>query len=268
MSTKYSKFTYDCINTFVNGLSSYDLKARGVSTTDEYLKRYDNLNIPFTIQDTSVVSRAIKIADGWLEEYPILKKIPWCLILTDQSIEEGLPHTHGDTIFLSRSITISNNKPKNIAQTLVHEKVHILQRFKMELFDECYQRVLGFSLVGTTRSYRVHGSYLRRSNPDINEKIYAYKKKVIIQEEYDTDSPTRISGMSSPKFYVYQGDGLAISRKEVEDEYDIGEIGSVYQIEHPNEITASMIATMISNGKKIKPTLIEEHLDKFLRENK
>jgi hypothetical protein len=81
-----------------------------------------------------------------------------------------LPHTRENVILLSKNVL--KNDALNLTNTLLHEKIHIYQRYNPEIFDTIIKEM---GLHELERKHFKQAKYIR-SNPDTNNKIY-YRKK-------------------------------------------------------------------------------------------
>ena len=165
-------------------------------------------------------------------KYKSLYNIPWKLCKITTKLEDGMPHTHTDIIFLSNNFFRKNNDNGKII-TLIHEKLHIYQRLYKDKTSKLYNN-FNFSKVPKKNIN------LRRTNPDLDSFDYNYKD-VLIYSEYQDDAKT-LSDVDT-KFITIETD----KNKEIREIQNLAKEG--YQNEHPNEIFASMISDKIVNNK-------------------
>lgn len=202
---------------YVQQMSTADLYARKCKTVPEYIDKISKCTLVFEPDERKTLVRCAHIADKFLLDYQYniihgkdIAKIPWKFALICNEYEEGLPHTREDIIFLSRSNIIGNDE--NIISTLIHEKVHIYQRYHPHIMKKVMERM------GYTKSKSNLKYVLKRSNPDITDIIYVNphtgREMVFV---YRTATPYGIT-----------------------DVYD----GSVQSIEHPYEQIAYDIANV------------------------
>ena len=124
-------------------------------------------------------------------DYSKFNKIPWKFgIINGKLYENGLPHTRGDVIILSKRIIRGNYKW--LIELLIHEKTHVFQKLYPD-YASNYIKQNNFVKVG-------HNKGIVRANPDTDDYTYAdmsgnelkaiYKenakriKDVIIQDQY------------------------------------------------------------------------------------
>uniref|UniRef100_A0A6C0IZQ5 Uncharacterized protein n=1 Tax=viral metagenome TaxID=1070528 RepID=A0A6C0IZQ5_9ZZZZ len=109
----------------------------------------------------------------------------WNFVKISYNIEKGMPFTLGKYIFLSDRlllkyyIDMAKKNKKNIidnCETLIHEKIHIFQRYNQNVFDKYYRKKFN-SLKINNLSISEYWNNMIISNPDglnINY-IYIYK---------------------------------------------------------------------------------------------
>lgn len=151
---------------YYDTFTKYDLRARGVTSIEEYKKLKCCEKITKTI--TEKIQQYTKKIDEIFSTFSIpwfngkrAAKIPWKIayLPNTYSYEGGLPHTRGKNVIVLTS-------PKNLFSTLVHEKVHLYQK-KYPKDVEKYLSEKGFEkLRKREEKDRI------RANPDIDEWIY------------------------------------------------------------------------------------------------
>jgi hypothetical protein len=175
---------------YFRGFNRFDAAARGcdrargpTSCIDAYLSA---LRRP-TDADQLRMTEAVAVADAaLLRHFPpatgnagnagdagAAARTPWRIALLDDRAESGFPHTHGDVICMP----LSSADPaawddRRLAKTLVHERVHVVQRADPARF---------FDAIAAASSGRVAIASLpsdsdvarrRRSNPDLDAFLY------------------------------------------------------------------------------------------------
>jgi hypothetical protein len=190
---------------YVQNLTPIDLYARKVTNSQEYLEKISKITLSFSSVEKDKLLKCIYDADMFFKNISVkhipyykhikckdIAAIKWTLALTDteqeNKYEEGLPHTREDLIFLSKHVL--NYTEENLTNTLIHEKVHIYQRYNTALFDKVIHdmnyRILDLNTM-PNREYI-------RSNPDINKNIYydmTTKKELVCF--YRSNTPSSIS---------------------------------------------------------------------------
>lgn len=174
---------------YVQHFSIQDLRARKVKTITEYIKKSSEDIIPFTKEQQNVIILCVEHANQYLKQHPLIrfeyfKTTPWQFILTKGFYEQGLPHTRGSYIFLSSSFFSLPTEAQ--INTLIHEKIHLFQRFHKDLVQKDL----------LNHNYTLY--YLRkdypgiRANPDVDEYIYYHPSKYLMVATYKSDYPENI----------------------------------------------------------------------------
>jgi hypothetical protein len=191
---------------YVRNLTELDLHARNVKTHIDYLNNIDDTTVSFTEDEKMLLVKCANNADKYLrnEKFAELKYgkhldgkeiagIKWVFANTFanyskdvlKEYEQGLPHTRENIILLSKNVLKYNEL--DLTSTLIHEKIHIYQRYNPELFDKIIKE-MGLKELDK-KSFR-HAKYIR-SNPDTNNKLYYYPKTATT--DTDTDATTTAS---------------------------------------------------------------------------
>ena len=134
--------------------------------------------------------------------------------------EQGLPHTRENIILLSKNVL--KNDALNLTNTLLHEKIHIYQRYNPEIFDTIIKEM---GLKELERKHFKQAKYIR-SNPDTNNKIYYRKKDV-----------SSISSVSSVLDILSGGSGSSDTGVTGDTDYDLDDVMvCLYRNDKPNSI--------------------------------
>lgn len=190
---------------YIHNLSPLDLQARNVSSSSEYINNISQTAISFTQKEKDMLDICTKKADNFLRNMQLneliytqlinrddIANIKWIFAKTNnidnKEYEEGLPHTRENVIFLSDNVL--KYEEKNLITTLIHEKIHIYQRYNEELFKNII-RMMGLVEVRSIDHYTI--KYMR-SNPDTNRKLYIDNKtNNVMVCLYRTDKPSSIN---------------------------------------------------------------------------
>ena len=197
---------------YVRGLTHLDLYARKAKTSQEYIDNIVKTAISFTEEEKQLISKCAKEADKFFlnmdfrtkPDYKLLNNkdianIPWVFALTYRNdayeYEEGLPHTRENVIFLSKYVMKYNET--DMTNTLIHEKIHIYQRYNAELFAKIITSMKYAILDASKQPYR----RFIRSNPDTDKKVYydiATNKEMVCL--YRTETPSGINDIIMNNF--------------------------------------------------------------------
>lgn len=200
-----SKFLLNDTDDYVKNMTDIDIYARKTNSKDEYKKNISDCCISFTINEKNILIKCCKIADDFLRKYKIeyldgndIANIKWKFSLTRKyenfEYEEGMPHTRKDIIFLPKKIF--NDKHSDIINTLIHEKVHIYQRYNKNKIDILLNK-MNYKKVDKTNLDLT----LKRSNPDLDDDIYqepVYNKIMICQ--YSNNKPYGLNDVQISHF--------------------------------------------------------------------
>lgn len=199
LDTKYiiDFFNKDYDN-YVKNLSRYDLIARNVDSNKEYIQKIVYCAKNFTENQKDIINICCEKADDFLRKYNELldgkqiAKIKWKFALTDKydnyEYENGLPHTRKDIIFLSDKMIPESETPDFI-NTLIHEKIHVYQRYNELIIDKMLSDKLKINKI-------VYTNPRKRANPDLNNNIYKNDKNEIMQCYYNSNTPNSIQDVT------------------------------------------------------------------------
>lgn len=170
---------------YINNLSIYDLRARKVKTCIEYLFKAGNSTLDFTKEQKEKLINCANEARLYFNN-----NMDWIFALINNNYEEGFPHTRGNIIFLSE--TIINYSNIELIKTLIHESIHIYQRYNKEEIKK-YLNENKFTI-----SRLRDNVSLIRANPDLDEYIYKDKNGIEMIANYKSEFPTGISDITLP----------------------------------------------------------------------
>lgn len=150
------------------------------------------------IEMTSLLREALIEAHEYVKPYARLSALPWRLMsFKGGSAELPYPHTHGDTIIFEENgpHTYNSDNMKDMArikhkviETLIHEKIHIYQRFYPQLTHKLLLDVWNMQIVKPLNHLKEEGhkhNIIFRDNPDMNTLVYADPKGHLILPKYE-----------------------------------------------------------------------------------
>jgi hypothetical protein len=170
---------------YINNLSIYDLRARKSKTCIEYLFKAGNSTLDFTQEQKEKLIMCANQAKLYFNN-----NMDWVFALITNNYEEGFPHTRANIIFLSE--TIINYSNIELIKTLIHESVHIYQRYNKEEIKK-YLEKNNFTISRTRNN-----TSLMRANPDLDEYIYKDKNGIEMIANYNTEFPSGITDIKLP----------------------------------------------------------------------
>ena len=168
---------------YIKNLSIYDLRARNVKSNDEYLKLVIDSCMDFNEEQKQKLMICANEAKKFYDN-----KINWTFAFVNNNYEQGYPHTRGAVIFISNNTINSNNG--ELTKTLIHESVHIYQRYNK---NEIKQYLIENNYYISRKRDK---NSLVRSNPDLDEYIYKDKNGVEMIANYTNENPKGINDIS------------------------------------------------------------------------
>ena len=184
---------------YVNNFSNLDLYARKVKSKQEYLNLISKSALNFNENQKNKLEQAAKQADIFLSNYNDnliigndIKKYQWIFGLIGNNYEEGMPHTRRNVILLSAN-TINNNID-SLIRILIHEKIHIYQRYNYE-----YMEKIIVSMGYNFSRYKYNINRIR-ANPDLNDNIYKNHNGIEMIGLYKNDKPSGINDILITNF--------------------------------------------------------------------
>ena len=210
---------------FFQRMSEKDLYVRNSNDIKSYINKYKKSINSFTFTEKYKIYTLIYKINFILKPYKKLSKIKWKFAKTD--IESGYPHTLGDVIILPNLDNIS-------IETLIHEKIHIYQRLYPTETSKLIYDIWGFY-----PKKRIEDELLARNNPDVDSFLYTID---IIKDKYisqiylpGANQIGHANTMLMPDMIEIKPEALGLDK-------------SIRQFEHPNEIMAELIASILVHG--------------------
>lgn len=177
---------------YIELMSQYDIHARGCVTKEEYMEQACEAMTGINMIEYIMLAIACYMADtffrdemesNYIPDNHNIHKLPWIFIITSgKEYENGFPHTRSNIIILPDTMIYS----KNLVSLLVHEKMHIYQRYNTNRIDELL-KINGFTKYKTRDNYP-----MIRANPDLNNWVYRGRDGTPMYYEYSSKEPTSI----------------------------------------------------------------------------
>jgi hypothetical protein len=234
---------------------------------EECRKRYRAAVLDFTDDEKTAIGAAAQSISGALKEaYPFLAATAWSFLKVDPSIEGGMPHTRGPHVVVPAKMAAAfallrvrgaDPGKSRLAQTLIHEMCHVLQRAHPDLFADLYLNVWGFARAKGTPSdpWLDRVQMVNPDGPDVGwvfpVKNEFWQPLVVIKDGVEKPSMPRdfqFIGVAREKkgdtFAVRLRDGkpVTVLLKDL-PAYAEAFKGSSANF-HPNEIFAELFAAM------------------------
>jgi hypothetical protein len=173
------------IDDYYDSFSALDLRARGVSSVSEYLKRIESsciLRKHDLDNAESTIRQCVKQVDwekvisnnSWID-IGRLRALPWKIGLTEgKTYEYGLPHTRGDIIIIPVSQCGKGGEEDELLDTLIHEQLHVYQK----MYPEDFQKYLDSE--GFVRHCKRKDIQNVAANPDADEWVYSKDGEIFV----------------------------------------------------------------------------------------
>jgi hypothetical protein len=181
-------------------------------------------------------------------------KIKWVFIKLSDAITNNLPYTRNRAIILFPSFiqslyTTNNNRfNRRLLETLIHEHIHVYQRYNRSLFERYYND-LGFMKVNITLP---HNTQIV-SNPDgLDYWVFKIKNNYILPVLINSDTNSFKGYNFKYSYYMLDSnmnyrDYTLYNLKELKEYTDIYcNNPYIHNIYHPNEISSDMITYIVS----------------------
>jgi hypothetical protein len=208
----------------------------------------------FTKNEKEILTSCINDIQKYIKKDSLLNNYSWKFVKFTDGIEFEFPFTFKDVIFLNRRFLKMIKKKRLLClEILIHEKIHIIQRYNQSLFDKFYVNHLEIEI---NKNIIINNSIKKMifSNPDGLDLIYIYKdihnnkylpllvylnknlEKILIPlQKYNTGYKTKqtylpIEDVSIKLFKYYPKD---------------------ISLYHPNEVTACIIPKLIMGKENI-----------------
>jgi hypothetical protein len=186
---------------YIKSLSIYDLNARNVKNSNEYIYKITNACLDFNDNQKQKLTNCAVIAKNFFDNNYI-----WKFALIDSIYEEGFPHTRKDIIFLSPKII--DYTDDILIEILIHESIHIYQRYNKTAINS-YLLTNGYKI-----SRNRNTEPLIRANPDLDEYIYTDKNNEEMIYKYKSINPININDIiPSKNEHPYEVMAYEISEK-------------------------------------------------------
>ncbi len=180
----YDLFKEDKDNYF-SSFTIHDWEVRNVYDKEQYLNKIKDSIKELTKEQKERLIKLTKKVDEELKKIKLswfnglnASNINWKIGYTyGKNYEDGLPHTRNDVVILGENTLKQTDK--NLITTLVHEKVHLYQKFYPDDVEK-YKEEKGYR-----RLRRRDENDRIRANPDIDNYIYIDKNGKELKTVYN-----------------------------------------------------------------------------------
>jgi hypothetical protein len=196
-------------------------------------------------------------ADKFIEKASIkyLKDIKWKFYISEPDVEYNMPFTISNKIIIPETKCFTIN-----TETLIHEKIHLLQRKHQEKFNELYKKMYPFLLS------KCHPNIIppelqkiNMNNPDGNNTYWIYRSyNKLWFPLLVVDDETKLKEYAYLVKYNHNDNEYEIDMSEfMTTDKLLKDMPSHISLYHPNEIFACQIAESIYNKRPISPIIME-----------
>jgi hypothetical protein len=249
----------------LNNYNKLDYKLRNINkdnyenTCDFYIEKLEN----FGKHEKVVIDWVMKVLDEKTPENLKFLYEDISFAKYSNGVENNFPHTHKNTIFLSKkylsscffyfNTNMEEDMLENFGVVIIHECVHLWQRKNTELFNKLYVYYWNFVKVD-----KIHNNYLEkyiRFNPDGNTNNWVLNNKsnnkhIMLVSLY-TDNSKNIGNVENVAIYLDRHEityilpskdnlkKIPINKCDVFNELFDNVNSNNY---HPNELSAELIS--------------------------
>ena len=239
----YNSITTDSIKKYYKSMNEIDKK---LHLNIDYFE--DRNFISIDNDKKTVLNKTTDVVKLLLSPFMYISKINYKIhFFIDDNIEYGLPHTHGNTIFLPYKSFFRRNLHQQ-SELIIHELIHIYQRYYPIHTHKLLFNTWNLNIYSTRNFFKYKDDI--RCNPDLNNIMYHSKK--LYYEIYQSDNVNTLKDTILQREYVTSNNDKNIHE---DDKYDkmLNEFDKYHNInvqkEHPFEVMACLLAYYIANDK-------------------
>lgn len=240
---------------FNNYINSIDEKMKVVKVKNYKKNNFKKLYLDhlsdINEKELTYISKLTRICDQKLRKLnlKIFFKYPWKFLKSKNSLEMGMPYTIHDMIIIPENFFTKirlGEYNKNLLDTLIHEKIHVIQRFNQNKFNSFYKISYPF-LNKKINTIPKRFNKDNMVNPDSNNQYWTYKFDNKLYFVYLKYQQERVFS------YAVNKNGLKGNLNKLKTKYNFKNHTSIY---HPNEIFACEVAGQIMNNNIAKKYLV------------
>jgi hypothetical protein len=195
-------------------------------------------------------------ADKFIEKASMkcLKDVKWKFYISEPELEYNMPFTISNKIIIPETKCLTIN-----TETLIHEKIHVLQRKHQDKFNNLYKQIYTF-LLSKCSPHIIPDSLqkINMNNPDGNNTYWIYRVYNKLWFPLLVIDDTKLKEYAYCVKYNNNNNEYEIDINEyMETRKLLKEMPPNVSLYHPNEIFACQIAESIYNKRPIDPTILE-----------
>lgn len=158
-------------NNYIDNFNDVDIKVRNCNNIEDCKKLYKKNIKLFTEKEKIILKKLVNKSNIKIKNFTSFFRVPWKFVRITNKIDNGLPHTHNDTIYLS-DLFFENPS----IEIIIHEKIHIYQKLNPSKSDKLYKE---YNFKKIKRNNNKEANNNRRANPDLNDYDYKKNNKII-----------------------------------------------------------------------------------------
>jgi hypothetical protein len=160
------------VQAYAQRVTAMDMCAHGF--TRDFVAEYRRCVRPLRDDQLAWLAVLSREAAGRLRRLGVRDGVPWRFARFCPPVAaNALPHTLGRTILLGDAFFDGlRSAPDAGVATLVHEKIHVLQRARPQFAHDYVTRVLGYRRLARVDA-EMRRALRMRANPDVDDYVYA-----------------------------------------------------------------------------------------------
>lgn len=234
----------------MDGRSNFKVSGNIDMKRREMYDMYLNNVMDFNQDEVQSITDAINyLFENFKDRVPLIKN--WNLIKLNSDMDWGFPHTIGNYIILSSGMS---NDTMELARTLFHEQLHIIQRKEPNLFKEMYEKQWKFKQFNLPNDEWINKFLVH--NPDSNDYyIYKLTDELYIlplattYNQHHRLTENAIFLNNNMKILAKGEEPYVVPLRQVVD-YNTRFYNS-QALYHPNEIFATILTDMLFNNLSV-----------------
>ena len=225
----------------------YNIKIQNLKSGSDFKSEYIKNLMIVNPKFNTILNKSVLKCNKLTKSIPIFQKYKWKFFMSKSALELDMPFTLHDSIILPENLLndtylyyIRSNKISDqFINLLIHEKIHIIQRFNQGKFNNIYKKLYPFvSRINIDRKLNLNIDN-HMNNPDSNNTIWIYR---IDNIEYNTFLQYNKGYLKSVGKRLDNSDEIDLDQIRAKNGFD-----NDVSMYHPNEIFACIAAKNIEN---------------------